>query len=120
MKAIKRITRSVLVSAFALSAVPSLASADPLLLPWYVAGRAIGHRLPAQDLDHRRPSQCDGHVRQLNRARKNLQYLGSKSGVHYFFRSLDRAALSIYREGAATQLSYFERGTVRTVTLTEK
>ena len=35
-------------------------------------------------------------------------------------RSTDRAAISVYYDGASTRLSYFELATVRTVVLTKK
>jgi hypothetical protein len=48
---------------------------------------------------------------------ENLQYLGSKLGIDYFFRHADRAALSLYADGSVTYLSYFEKGSVRTIEL---
>lgn len=51
---------------------------------------------------------------------EDLVYLGSKAGVDYYFRPLDRAAISVYGDSAATLLSYFERGSVRTLTLTRR
>lgn len=51
---------------------------------------------------------------------ENLVYLGSKAGIDYYFRPLDRAAISVYGDGSSTLLSYFERGSVRTLTLTRR
>ncbi len=120
MNAIKRISRAALAGSFALSLLlPSLASADPSASPgtWQGALSGTGFLLKIWNTG----DQANATVTFDSLTEpENLQYLGSKSGTDYFFRPLDRAAVSIYCDGAITQLSYFERGTVRTVTLTKK
>jgi hypothetical protein len=120
MNAIKRISRTVIAGSFALSLLfPSLVSAEPSSSPgtWHGALSGVGFLLKIWNTG----DQANATITFDSLAEpENLKYLGSKSGTDYFFRSLDRAAVSIYCDGAITQLSYFERGTVRTVMLTKK
>lgn len=120
MKAIKKISRAALVGTFALGLLlPSPANADPSSSPGTWQGVLSGAGFLLKIWNTGDQANATVSFDRLSEP-ENLQYLGSKSGVDYFFRPLDRAALSIYSEGTATQLSYFEKGTVRTVTLTKK
>lgn len=120
MKPLKGISRVILVSAFAASMLfSSTATADPSSSPGTWQGALSGASFVLKIWNTGDQANATITFDILGEP-ENLKYLGSKSGVDYFFRSTDRAAISVYYEGASTQLSYFEKSTVRTVSLTKK
>ncbi len=98
--------------------LPSFAEADPSSSPGVWTGTLSGQafRLVVWNTSN----EANATIAFAGFPRENLQYLGSKVGIDYFFRHTDRAALSLYANGSVTYLSYFEKGAVRTVELTRE
>jgi len=120
MRLFKGISRVILLSTFAASMlVSSIAKADPSASPGTWQGALSGASFLLKIWNTGDQANATMTFDILGEP-ENLKYLGSKSGVDYFFRSTDRAAISVYYDGASTRLSYFELATVRTVVLTKK
>jgi hypothetical protein len=56
----------------------------------------------------------------INGVKQNLEYLGFKTSIPgpYFWRESDKASICLFFENGRLKLAYFEKDTVRKITLT--